>query len=90
MTVNNRRTPGVFEGLTRRSMRLLVRIYMFEGAPHGLTIRELLRFWCERSISWRLARAEAAEGSMEAVLIRRFRSEGLCKLDGSLHHGPLP
>jgi hypothetical protein len=75
--------------MTRQSMRLLMRLYLFEGAPHGPTVSGLFQYWCERSISWRSAGSNETPASLEAGLIRRFQSEGLCAGDGSLHHAPM-
>jgi len=77
------RHADFFDGLTRPSMRLLVRVYVFAGAPHGLTVDGLARYWRARSPSWRSAPADDA-GGMEATLTRRFLSEGFCGVDGSL------
>jgi hypothetical protein len=76
------RDGNFFDGLTRPSMRLLVRIYQFDGAPHGPTISGLVQYWLARSPSWRAGTNEA-RGSVEA-LTQRFRSAGLCEVDGSL------
>jgi hypothetical protein len=42
------RHADFFDGLTRPSMRLLVRIYVSAGAPHGLTVDGLARYWRAR------------------------------------------
>ena len=73
-----------FDGLTRPSMRMLVRIYLFDGAPHGQTVDGLARYWGARSPSWRSAAMSEGRGAIEAALTRRFLSEGLCGVDGSL------
>lgn len=72
------------DGLTRPSMRLLVRVYLFDGAPHGPTVDGLVQYWRARSPSWRSGAALESRGSIEATLTRRFLSEGLCGADGSL------
>lgn len=84
MSLHKRHVPSVFDGLTRQSMRLLLRIYVFEGAPHGLTVAGLFRYWRERSASWRSLSPEPTQVSVEQVLRQRFLSEGLCAVDGSL------
>ena len=72
------------DGLTRPSMRLLVRVYLFEGAPHGPTVDGLVQYWRARSPSWRSGAACESRGSIEATLTRRFLNEGLCGADGLL------
>jgi hypothetical protein len=73
-----------FDGLTRPSMRMLVRIYLFDGAPHGATVNGLVQYWRARSPSWRAVARDDPRASIEAALTRRFLSEGLCGVDGSL------
>jgi hypothetical protein len=73
-----------FDGLTRPSMRLLVRVYFFDGAPHGPTVDGLVQYWRARSPSWRCGAPQESRRSVEAALTRRFLSEGLCAADGSL------
>ena len=73
-----------FDGLTRPSMRMLVRIYLFNGAPHGLTVDGLAQYWRARSPSWRSAVTTHTVGAIDAALTQRFLSEGLCSIDGSL------
>jgi len=65
-------------------MRMLVRIYLFDGAPHGLTVDGLAQYWRARSPSWRSAAPTNRRGTIGAALTRRFLSEGLCGVDGSL------
>lgn len=77
-------TPSIFDGLTRQSMRLLVRIYVFDGAPYGRTVAGLFQYWRDRSASWRSAGTLETRASIEALLIRQFQREDLCAIDGSL------
>jgi hypothetical protein len=65
-------------------MRLLVRLYLSNGAPHGATVSGLVQYWRARSPSWRVLGAADRRGSIEATLTRRFLTEGLCRVDGSL------
>ena len=83
MTMHSR-MPNIFDGPTRQSMHLLVRIYVFDGAPHGRTIAGLFQYWRERSASWRSAGALETPASIEALLIRQFQREDLCAIDRSL------
>ena len=88
MALRNRHGSSFFDGLTRQAMRLLIRIYLFDGAPHGPTVKGLFQYWRDRSASWRSAIAVEPQASSEAALTRRFLSEGLCTVDGSLATAP--
>jgi hypothetical protein len=65
-------------------MRLLVLIYLFDGAPHGATVNGLAQYWRARSPSWRALGTAEHQGSIESALTRRFLTEGLCSVDGAL------
>lgn len=69
---------------SRLRERSRVRGYLVKGAPCGATVHGLAEYGRARSPSWRAVSTHGTREVIEKALTRRFLTEGLCRIDGSL------